>query len=57
MEQQPPPIMTTAPGPKTQWARPDDWEKYRHTITALFMCHSLPVVMRIMREEHQFRAT
>ncbi|KAI1846835.1 hypothetical protein JX266_007056 [Neoarthrinium moseri] len=42
---------------KTQWAKPEDWERYRNTITALFMCHSLPVVMRIMREEHQFHAT
>ncbi|KAK6085225.1 hypothetical protein SCUP515_01043 [Seiridium cupressi] len=57
MEQ--PPIMTTMPasGSKTQWAKPQDWDRYRNTITALFMCHSLPVVMRIMREEHQFHAT
>ncbi|KAF3019274.1 hypothetical protein E8E14_006539 [Neopestalotiopsis sp. 37M] len=46
-----------AMGTKTQWAKPQDWEKYRNTITALFMCHSLPVVMRVMREEHQFHAT
>ncbi|KAM0811547.1 hypothetical protein AB5N19_11903 [Seiridium cardinale] len=57
MEQ--PPIMA-APSTsrsKTQWAKPQDWDRYRNTITALFMCHSLPVVMRIMREEHQFHAT
>lgn len=53
MEQQP----TVAMGTKTQWAKPQDWDKYRNTITALFMCHSLPVVMRVMREEHQFHAT
>ncbi|KAI0153348.1 hypothetical protein BJ166DRAFT_500322 [Pestalotiopsis sp. NC0098] len=53
MEQQP----TVAMGTKTQWAKPQDWDKFRNTITALFMCHSLPVVMRVMREEHQFHAT
>ncbi|ETS84611.1 hypothetical protein PFICI_02636 [Pestalotiopsis fici W106-1] len=53
-----PSTLNVAPsGTKTQWAKPQDWEKFRNTITALFMCHSLPVVMRVMREEHQFHAT
>ncbi|KAI1874597.1 hypothetical protein JX265_004805 [Neoarthrinium moseri] len=56
MEQSSPPV-TMASRSKTQWAKPEDWDKFRNTITALFMCHSLPVVMRIMREEHQFNAT
>lgn len=49
-----PPIMIES---HTKWAKPEDWDKYRNTITALFMCHSLPNVIRIMREEHQFYAT
>ncbi|KAH6647078.1 hypothetical protein BKA67DRAFT_650261 [Truncatella angustata] len=55
MEQQP--FMAAAPKPRIPWAKPEDWDKYQNTITALFMCHSLPVVMRVMRDEHQFNAT
>lgn len=54
---EPSPLNVNPTGTKTQWAKPQDWEKYRNTITALFMCHSLPVVMRVMREEHHFHAT
>ncbi|KAK6839981.1 hypothetical protein PG987_005847 [Apiospora arundinis] len=42
---------------QSKWAKPEDWNKYKNTISALFMCHSLPNVMRIMREDHEFHAT
>lgn len=42
---------------QSKWAKPEDWKKYQNTISALFMCHSLPNVMRIMREDHDFHAT
>ncbi|KAK8102293.1 Clr5 domain-containing protein [Apiospora sp. TS-2023a] len=42
---------------QSKWAKPEDWAKYKNTISALFMCHSLPNVMRIMREDHDFHAT
>lgn len=49
----------TAPTMSTQskWARPEDWDKYKNTIQALFMMHSLSNVMRIMRDDHDFHAT
>lgn len=52
---------TPAPLPafesQAKWAKAEDWVKFRTTITELFMRHSLPNVIRIMREEHQFHAT
>lgn len=50
---------TTAPTMTTQskWAKPEDWDKYKNTIQALFMMHSLSNVMRIMRDDHNFHAT
>lgn len=50
----PVPIMSDA---QSKWAKPEEWNKYKNTISALFMCHSLPNVMRIMREDHDFHAT
>ncbi|KAH8660189.1 hypothetical protein BX600DRAFT_467373 [Xylariales sp. PMI_506] len=42
---------------RDKWAKPEDWARYRNTITALYMCHSLPNVIRMMREDHGFYAT
>ncbi|KAK8023820.1 Clr5 domain-containing protein [Apiospora rasikravindrae] len=49
--------MATTMDSQSKWAKPEDWAKYKNTISALFMCHSLPNVMRIMREDHEFHAT
>ncbi|KAK8005551.1 Clr5 domain-containing protein [Apiospora arundinis] len=46
-----------AMGSQSKYAKAEDWGKYRNTISALFMCHSLPNVMRIMRDDFQFHAT
>ncbi|KAK6856571.1 Clr5 domain-containing protein [Apiospora arundinis] len=60
----PPIAAPPGPGPvngmsdaQSKWAKPEEWNKYKNTISALFMCHSLPNVMRIMREDHDFHAT
>ncbi|KAI0120655.1 hypothetical protein BJ170DRAFT_600389 [Xylariales sp. AK1849] len=54
---EPQPSIVGSMGSRTKWAKPEDWERLRNTITALWMMHSLPVVMRIMRDEHDFHAT
>ena len=52
-------VAATAPtgGSQDKWAKAEDWDKFRNTITALYLCHSLPNVIRIMRDEHDFHAT
>ena len=52
-----PSIMAPAASTRSKWAKPEDWEKYKNTIQALFMMHSLSNVMRIMRDDHNFHAT
>ncbi|ORY70198.1 uncharacterized protein BCR38DRAFT_405828 [Pseudomassariella vexata] len=54
---EPQPSMTGTMASQKKWAKPEDWERLRNTISALWMLHSLPVVMRVMREEHDFHAT
>ncbi|KAH8645364.1 hypothetical protein BX600DRAFT_519546 [Xylariales sp. PMI_506] len=48
-------IMVTSAQDK--WAKPEDWARFQGTITDLYMSQSLPNVIRIMREEHNFHAT
>ncbi|KAH8645448.1 hypothetical protein BX600DRAFT_444449 [Xylariales sp. PMI_506] len=57
MESEPSNITTTATSAQDKWAKPEDWARFRGTITDLYMSHSLPNVIRIMREEHNFHAT
>ena len=46
-----------AAGHSSTWATDKDWTKYRALIGELYSSHTLTEVMRLMGNEHRFKAT
>jgi hypothetical protein len=53
------PTMETSIKPQITWAKPEDWDTHRQTITRLYADEdkSLSEVMAIMKRDHSFYAT